>query len=106
MTTCRRDRRRRCHASWQTFCVEIPDQPRYLYERGAFSHVPVLLGENRDEGWTFVNRSFPAGLTAIQYETAIVTEFGADASLVLAKYPAAVVCKPKGARAPQAGGGE
>ena len=83
--------------------IEIPDQPRYLYERGAFSHVPVLLGENRDEGWTFVNRSFPAGLTTVQYEAAILAEFGADAPLVLAKYPAADFASPKDALSRLAG---
>jgi para-nitrobenzyl esterase len=46
--------------------VEVPDQPRSLYEQGRFSRVPVLLGSNRDEGWTFVNRSFPADLTVLQ----------------------------------------
>ena len=60
--------------------VEIPDQPRFLYERGTFSHVPVILGANRDEGWTFVNRSFPADLTLEQYEAAVDTEFGVDAA--------------------------
>lgn len=79
--------------------VEIPHQPRSLYEQGAFSRVPVLLGANRDEGWTFVNRSFPAGLTAAQYETAVQTEFGFDASAILAKYPAADFPSPKDALA-------
>lgn len=83
--------------------IEIPDQPRHLYERGAFSRVPVLLGQNRDEGWTFVNRSFPAGVAADQYETAIETEFGADAPFVLATYPAADYASPKDALARLAG---
>ena len=51
--------------------LEIPDQPRFLFEQGAFSRVPVLLGANRDEGWTFVQRSFPANVTVQQYESAI-----------------------------------
>ena len=79
--------------------IEIPDQPRHLYEQGAFSRVPVLLGENRDEGWTVVNRSFPADLTVGQYEIAVETEFGADGSLVLAKYPASDYASPKDALA-------
>ena len=58
--------------------VEIPDQPRFLYEQGGFGHVPVLLGANRDEGWTFVNRAFPSDITVEQYEGAVETEFGAD----------------------------
>jgi para-nitrobenzyl esterase len=44
--------------------LEIPDQPRLLYERGAFNHVPLLIGATREEGWVFVDRSFPSGLTA------------------------------------------
>jgi para-nitrobenzyl esterase len=79
--------------------VEIPDQPRYLHEQGAFNRVPVLLGANRDEGWTFVNRSFPGGLTAVQYEAAVKTEFGFDATAVLATYSAADFASPKDALA-------
>jgi para-nitrobenzyl esterase len=86
--------------------VEVPDQPRSLYERGVFSHVPVLLGANRDEGWTFVNRSFPAGLTALQYESAVVTEFGADAPAILARYQIADFESPKDALARLAGDAE
>jgi len=79
--------------------VEISDQPRYLYERGQFSQVPVLLGTNRDEGWTFVNRSFPGALTTDQYETALETEFGADAPAIRAQYPVSDVASPKDALA-------
>lgn len=73
----------------------IPDQPRMLFEAGAFSQVPVLLGSNRDEGWTFVNRSFPDTptgpyeMTVEEYESAVSTEFGADAPAILAAYPPA-----------------
>ena len=59
---------------------EIPDQPRLLFERGAFSHVPVMLGANRDEGWTFVKRSFPGDVTVPQYQAAVDAEFGAYAT--------------------------
>ena len=38
---------------------EIPDRPRILFRRGAFSRVPVMLGAYRDDGWTFVNCSCP-----------------------------------------------
>ena len=76
---------------------EIPDQPRELFERGVFSRVPVLLGANRDEGWTFVNRSFPSGLTTEQYETAVTSEFAADAPVILAAYPAVDFVSPKDA---------
>jgi para-nitrobenzyl esterase len=76
--------------------VDIPDQPRVLYETGAFNHVPIIIGATRDEGWSYVDRSFPAGLTADQYETAVATEFGAsDAPAILAQYPVADFASPK-----------
>src|SRR4029077_18584913 len=82
---------------------EIPDQPRRLYRRGAFTRVPIMLGANRDEGWTFVNRSFPATVTPQQYEAVVDTEFGADAARILAAYPAANFASPKHALARLAG---
>lgn len=76
--------------------LDIPDQPRTLYENGAFNHVPIIIGATRDEGWIYVDRSFPAGLTVEQYETAVATEFGAaDAPAILAKYPVADFASPK-----------
>jgi para-nitrobenzyl esterase len=76
--------------------LDIPDQPRVLYESGAFSPVPTLIGTTRDEGWIYVDRSFPAGLTVEQYDVAVETEFGAaDAPSILAMYPAAAFPSPK-----------
>lgn len=75
--------------------VEIPDQPRLLYEWGAFTHVPVVIGSTRDEGWTFVNRSFPSSVTESQYEATVSAEFGADASAILAAYPVTAFSSPK-----------
>jgi len=77
----------------------IPDQPRWLYERGAFSHVPTIVGSNRDEGWTWVSRSFTGEVTQEQYQSALQTEFGADAAAILAAYPAAEHGSPKSALA-------
>jgi para-nitrobenzyl esterase len=77
--------------------VEIPDQPRILYETGAFSHVPVIIGSTRDEGWTWVNRSFPGTVTVADFEAAIATEFGSDASAILETYPAGDFPSPKDA---------
>jgi para-nitrobenzyl esterase len=79
--------------------LEIPDEPRFLYETGAFSRVPVILGTNRDEGWPFVDRSFPGGLSAEQYEARVNAEFGADAGNVLQLYRAADFASPKEALA-------
>jgi para-nitrobenzyl esterase len=78
---------------------EIPNQPRFLYEQGAFSHVPIILGATRDEGWTVVQRSFPAGLTTQQYEAAIDAEFGIDAPAILASYPVGDFASPRDALA-------
>ena len=48
----------------------IPDQPRTLFERHAFNHVPLIVGSNRDEGWgNYITRSFPMGVSAAQYES-------------------------------------
>jgi para-nitrobenzyl esterase len=77
----------------------IPDQPRWLYERGAFSSVPIIIGSNRDEGWTWVTRSFPGNITEDQYASALETEFGADAAAILAAYPAAEHGSPRAALA-------
>ncbi|MGQ0737316.1 MAG: carboxylesterase/lipase family protein, partial [Acidobacteriota bacterium] len=79
--------------------VEIPDQPRALYRRGQFSRVPIIIGVNGDEGWTFVDRSFPAGLDAVQYDRAVRGEFGMDADAILRLYPAVAFPTPKDALA-------
>jgi len=86
--------------------LEIPEQPRVLFEQGAFNRVPVLLGANRDEGWMFVNRSFPAGLTASQYGAAVDAEFGGDAAAILSEYPLADYDSPKDALARLVGDAE
>ena len=77
--------------------VEIPDQPRTLYRRGLFSRVPLLIGTNDDDGWTFVDRSFPTGLDGLQ--RAQFEQFGMDASTILQQYPAAASTTPKDALA-------
>jgi para-nitrobenzyl esterase len=76
--------------------LDIPDQPRMMYENGAFNPVPLILGATRDEGWIYVDRSFPDGLTAEQYRAAVETEFGiADAPAILSQYPVADFPSPK-----------
>jgi para-nitrobenzyl esterase len=79
--------------------VEVEDQPRELYRRGLFARVPIIIGSNRDDGWTFVDRSFPAGLDDIRYDGAVRTEFGADASAILHTYPITAFATPKEALA-------
>jgi para-nitrobenzyl esterase len=78
----------------------IPDQPRVLFESGAFLHVPTIVGFNRDEGWgNFATRSFPAGVSLQNYNTWVMTEFGAHGADVLARYPAAAFPSPAEAMA-------
>jgi para-nitrobenzyl esterase len=80
--------------------LDIPDQPRTLYENGEFNHVPVIAGATRDEGWAYVDRSFPAGLSREVYEATVEAEFGtADAAAILAMYPADGFASPKHALA-------
>ena len=87
--------------------LEIPDQPRTLFENGTFNRVPIIIGSTRDEGWLFVDRSFPAGLTAEQYQAAVRPEFGAaDAPAILAMYPVADFASPKHALARLTGDAE
>jgi para-nitrobenzyl esterase len=84
--------------------LDIPDQPRALYESGVFNRVPLIIGATRDEGWIYVDRSFPGGLTAEQFAEAIETEFGAnDAPAILANYPIGEFPSPKHALSQIAG---
>lgn len=88
-------------ASWSPLVdgLEIPDQPRELYRRGLFTRVPIIIGANGDDGWTFVDRSFPAGIDALQYENAVRAEFGMDANAILRVYPATAFATAKDALA-------
>ena len=79
--------------------LELPDQPRELYRRGLFARIPLIIGRNRDEGWTFVDRPFPSGLDALQYERVVQTEYGMDAAAILRMYPASSFAAAKDALA-------
>ena len=61
--------------------VVVPDQPRPLFESGAFHRVPTIIGFNRDEGrgsfiTPFITLSFPTAVSAAQYEEWVASEFG------------------------------
>lgn len=87
--------------------VEIPDQPRRLFEQGEFAHIPAIVGTNRDEGWgSFITRSFGSPVTAAQYLSWLATEFGDDAPTVLATYPLAAFSTPQEAMARVVGDGQ
>jgi para-nitrobenzyl esterase len=79
--------------------VEIPDQPRELYRLGRFQRVPVIVGTQGDEGWTYTDRSYPSGLDTIEYDRYVRNEFGMDANAVLRMYPASAFPTPKDALA-------
>jgi para-nitrobenzyl esterase len=76
--------------------LEIPDQPRSLFERNAFAATPVMLGTAGDEGWKVVDRAFPAGLSAEVYRAEVEAEFGSAAtSAILEHYPSTGESLPK-----------
>ena len=75
--------------------VVVLEQPRRRSRPGRLRRVPVMLGVTRDEGWTWVHRSFPSGLTADEYAAAVETEFGGDAPAVLAQYPVGASPHPR-----------
>jgi para-nitrobenzyl esterase len=85
--------------------VEIPDQPRTLFEQGNFAYVPTMIGSTRDEGWQFAARSFASGVSAGQYLTWLTSEFGSEAENVLAAYPLASYASPQEAMARVVGDG-
>ena len=73
----------------------VPDQPRALFESGAFHRVPTIIGFNRDEGWgNFITRSFPRGVSVAQYDGWVMNEFGPHGSSVLDIYPASSFASP------------
>jgi para-nitrobenzyl esterase len=75
--------------------VVIPEQPRALFEAGIFHRAPTIVGFNRDEGWgSFITRSFPSGVSLVQYETWVGSEFGPHAADVLALYTAEATASP------------
>ena len=76
--------------------LEIPDQPRRLYEGGMFARVPVMIGTSGEEGWGLVDRAFPGGLSAEVYRAEVETEFGpAHAPAILERYPLRGYQSPK-----------
>ena len=80
--------------------IDIPDQPRAMYESGRFNHVPIVVLTVRDEGSVLVNRSFPSDLTPAVYEAEIEAEFGTgEAPTIRARYPLAAFRSPKDALA-------
>lgn len=87
--------------------VEIPDQPRYLFEASRFHQVPTIIGFTRDEAaGNFTTRNFPSGVTLAQYQNWLSTEFGASAPAVRAQYPASAYPLPSDAMAQVVGDGQ
>ena len=65
--------------------TELPADPAVQVAAGKFIRVPLLIGTNHDEGRTFAQGL--NGLTEPQYEGLIDSQYGANASKVLAEYP-------------------
>ena len=75
--------------------LELPDQPRALFETSRFQAVPTIIGTTRDEAsGAFVTRSFQSGVTLAQYESWLVSEFGGTAPAVRDQYPSAAYPLP------------
>lgn len=74
----------------------IPDQPRYLFDSGAFAQVPYMLGSNTDEGTLFHFDALPA-TTEEEYLAALQRAFGNHAEAVAGHYPAAAFASPNDA---------
>ena len=64
---------------------ELPADPAVSVAAGRFTRVPLLIGTNHDEGRTFAQGL--AGLDEQQYDGLIQSQYGANASQVLAHYP-------------------
>lgn len=64
----------------------LPDQPRFIYDRGEFNRVPYILGSNTDEGTLFL-LGVPPIETEEAYRTAVENRFGDRADEALALYP-------------------
>lgn len=87
--------------------IELPEQPRYLFERGQFHQVPLIVGSTRDESaGPFLTRSFGTGVTLAQYLSWLGTEFGPLAASVGAQYPSASFPLPADALAQVVGDGQ
>lgn len=65
--------------------AELPADPNTAVAAGHFTRVPLLIGTNHDEGRTFAQGL--AGLNEQQYDGLIKSQYGANASKVLAEYP-------------------
>ena len=64
---------------------ELPIPPAQAVASGRYTHVPILLGDNHDEGRTFAQGE--AGLTGQQYADLVTQDYGARAPEVLQHYP-------------------
>jgi carboxylesterase type B len=82
-------------ASFQEFASggpELPIPPADAVASGQYTHVPLLLGDNHDEGRTFSQGL--AGLTEQQYADLVTQDYGARAPDVLQHYPFAAFPSP------------
>lgn len=66
--------------------VFLSGQPAELLEQGAFTHVPLLLGTNTEEGTLLVRLGFP-DLEEAGYADALRANVGDSADAVVAHYP-------------------
>lgn len=80
----------------------LPIQPPTAFATGKFNHVPVLIGNTRNEGASFIYQANDAvghPVTADGYLAALQATFGDKAPEVLARYPLANYSAPGAAEA-------
>ncbi len=76
----------------------VPEQPRVLFDRGAFAKVPYVLGSNSDEGTLFLLQTPPVQ-TEEEYRVALEARYGERAPEIAATYPVADFANPNDALA-------
>lgn len=74
----------------------LPDHPRRLFDSGAFSHVPYLLGANSDEGTLFFIGATPIA-TPEEYSAVLAERYGPLAPYVEDQYPVTAFASPNAA---------
>jgi len=66
--------------------IVFPEQPLAAIQRGAYSAMPVIVGNTTEETMQFVGGLGPVS-DGQSYETAVRKVFGASADRILARYP-------------------
>lgn len=64
----------------------LPDEPRFIMERGAQLPIPILIGSNKDEATTFIDPN-QVPTTVEDFKQDLVRRYGTLSSRLLEAYP-------------------